>query len=74
MKWNFPNFKKEICAQNFNSKKRLKRNIGKCLTSWLMVVINGETSSCKWTNLPSCDFALKQCLKSFDVLEKTSRT
>jgi hypothetical protein len=39
-----------------------------------VVVVDGKTLSYKWTNLPSCDFALKQCPKSFNALAKTSRT
>jgi hypothetical protein len=58
MEWSFLDFKKN-CAQNFNSENKLKKSIGKRFTSWLVVVVEGETSSCKWTNLPSCDFALK---------------
>jgi hypothetical protein len=56
------------------TQKKLKRSIGKCLTSWLVVVVDEETSSYKWTNLPSCDFGLKQCPKNFNALEETSRT
>jgi hypothetical protein len=70
----FFRFQKKNCAQNFNSKKKLKKYIGKCLTSWLVVILHEETSSCKWTNLPSCDFSLKQCPKNFNALEETSRT
>jgi hypothetical protein len=39
-----------------------------------VVVDDGKTLSCKWTNLASCKFALKRCPKSFNALEKTSRT
>ncbi len=53
---------------NKEVEEEINSSIGKCVTSWLVVICVGETSACKWINLTSYKYVLKECPKSFNAL------